>query len=220
MIIQGIKKEIIVQAGILWDYMRLGEPLRKADCLIAMGSHDLRVAEYAARLFMDGWAPILVCSGGLGRLTNGIWNETEARKFAQIALSLGVEPNKIFLEEKSANTAENLRFSRDLLGENGLEINSAILVHKPYMERRVRATADIIWPELDFVITSPPISFADYPTKDILLHDVIEIMVGDFHRLMVYANKGFQSRQKITESAMRSFDFLVKAGFNGQCLIE
>ena len=52
--IQGIKKEIIVQAGILWDYLRLGEPLRKADCLIAMGSHDLRVAEYAARLFLDG----------------------------------------------------------------------------------------------------------------------------------------------------------------------
>lgn len=218
--IQGIKKEIIVQAGILWDYLRLGEPLRNADCLIAMGSHDLRVAEYAARLFLDRWAPILVCSGGFGRLTKGIWHETEAGKFAQIALNLGVPPNKIFLEEKSANTAENLRFSRDLLGENGLEINSAILVHKPYMERRVRATADIVWPKLDFVITSPPISFTEYPSIDIPLNDVIEIMVGDFHRLMVYADRGFQSQQSITEDAMRAFDFLVKAGFDGQCVKE
>ena len=88
------------------------------------------------------------------------------------------------------------------------------------MERRVRATADIVWPKLDFVITSPSISFTEYPSIDIPLNDVIEIMVGDFHRLMVYADKGFQSRQVITDDAMRAFDFLVKAGFDGQCVKE
>ena len=216
--IEGISQEIFDQARVIWDYMKLGESLRKADCLIAMGSHDLRIAEYAARLLLDGWAPILVCSGGLGRLTKDIWRETEARKFAQIAIGKGVEPNKVLIEDKSTNTAENLRYSCDLLKSQELDITSAILVHKPYMERRVWATADVIWPELDCVITSLPTSFADYPTPGIPMREVIEIMVGDFQRLMVYAEKGFQSPQAIPEYAMRAFSFLVEAGFDGHCL--
>ncbi len=67
------------------------EPHRslKSDVILALGSHDLRVATRAAQLYLDGWAPLLVCSGGLGNLTSGIWTESEADKFAAIADSNG-----------------------------------------------------------------------------------------------------------------------------------
>ena len=41
--------ENLADARLLWDYLRLGMPLQKSGCILAMGSHDLRVGEYAAR---------------------------------------------------------------------------------------------------------------------------------------------------------------------------
>ena len=34
-------------ARTVWDYHHVGHELRKADCVIALGSHDTRVAERA-----------------------------------------------------------------------------------------------------------------------------------------------------------------------------
>lgn len=198
----------------MWDALKINAPLRKTDCIIAMGSHDLRVAEYAAQLLLDEWAPVMVCSGGLGRLTKGIWREAEGRKFAQIAIRAGVPEERVLIEDQSTNTAENLIFSRELLLEQGLDISSATLVHKPYMERRAIATAGIAWPDIETIAASPPITFLDYPTEEITLDEVIHIMVGDFKRLIVYAERGFQTQQAISKDAIASFECLVKAGYD------
>jgi uncharacterized SAM-binding protein YcdF (DUF218 family) len=207
--LDGLDEEILKQAQIVWDYLKLGQPLQKADCVIAMGSHDLRVAEYAAQLVLDGWAPLLVCSGGLGRLTENIWHETEARKFARVAEKTGIPINQILIEDKSSNTAENLKFSQALLIKNKIRISSAIWVHKPYMERRVWATVGVVWPELQSIVSSAPFALMDYPTRDIPMADVIQIMVGDFHRILVYAKMGYQIAQEIPENVMSAFNYLV-----------
>ena len=55
-----------------------------------MGSHDLRVAERGAQLFLEHWAPLLIFSGGLGNLTRGVWEQPEADRFAEIAVRMGV----------------------------------------------------------------------------------------------------------------------------------
>lgn len=208
--LDGLNKEILEQAQILWDYLKLDQTPRKADCIIAMGSHDLRVAEYAARLVLEGWAPLLVCSGGLGRLTENVWSEPEARKFARVAEKSGILYEQILVEDKSSNTSENLLLSRALLNEHKIETGSAILVHKPYMERRVMATVGVVWPELEFIVSSPQIEFLDYPTQEIPMDDVIQIMVGDFHRIIVYAELGFQTPQEIPGNVMSAFIFLVE----------
>ena len=43
-------------------------------------------------------------------------------------------------------------------------------------------------------VSSPPIPFEAYPTKDIPLEQVIHIMVGDFQRILIYPEKGFAAR--------------------------
>jgi len=55
----------------IWDYHCLGNSLDgiKADFVFALGSHDLRVAERAADLYLAGHAPYLLLSGGLGNFT-------------------------------------------------------------------------------------------------------------------------------------------------------
>ena len=95
---QGINQaQILEQAQILWDYLQMKMPLQAADCILVLGSHDLRVAAYAAQLYLDGWSPWLMFSGGLGRLTRRIWNQAEAEQFAQIALQMGVPQERILI---------------------------------------------------------------------------------------------------------------------------
>ena len=204
---------ILESAQILWDYLHLGKPLHKAECLLVMGSHDLRVADYAAQLYSEGWASIIVFSGGLGNFTREIWHETEAEKFAQIALEKGVPEQHVLIENQSTNTGENVQFSRKLLHLQGVNPASFLLVHKPYMERRALATFQKIWPEKIAYVTSPPIPFMEYPTREIPMEMVIRIMVGDFQRIMIYPQKGYQVAQRIPKKAITAYEFLVKKGF-------
>ena len=205
--------EILAAAKILWEYLKLGQPPVKSDCVIAMGSHDLRVAQYAAELVVSGWAPLLVCSGGLGRLTQDIWQESEAAKFARIATEAGIPQAQILIEDRSTNTSENILFSKDLLQKIEIPVQSAILVHKPYMERRAFATAKRYWPELEISVSSPQISFEEYPNADIGFDELIAIMVGDFQRVLVYPEKGFQIKQDIPENVNKAFSYIIKHGY-------
>ena len=134
-------------ARVVWDYHHVNHTLAKADCIIALGSHDTRVAERGAEVFLEGWAPLLVCSGHLGGLTSGIWTRSEAEIFADVAAGQGVPRERILIESRSTNTGENVDFSRQMLVEKGLLPKKAIAVQKPYMERRTLATFAQRWPE-------------------------------------------------------------------------
>ena len=209
-------EEILSLARIVWNYHLLNHELKKADCIFVLGSHDTRVAERGAELFLAGWAPLLIFSGGLGRLTDGVWEETEADKFSRIALQMGVPENAILVENKSTNTGENILFTQRLLLQQELNPDSFIVVQKPYMERRSFATFKKLWPEKDIVVTSPQISFEDYPTVDMPLEKVIHIMVGDLQRIKLYAERNFQIAQHIPGDVWNAYEQLVKAGYTEQ----
>jgi uncharacterized SAM-binding protein YcdF (DUF218 family) len=214
------RQTIIDLAQKIWDYHHLNHKLKKSDCLLVQGSHDLRVAERGAQLFLDGWGPLIIFSGGLGRLTDEIWDEPEADKFARIARQMGVPADRILIENQSTNTGENVHFTRRLLAENGLDPQTFILVQKPYMERRTYATFKQVWPEKEALVTSPQISLADYPTGEITLDAVIHIMLGDLQRIRLYANKGFQIPQEIPEDVWQTYETLVGLGYTNNLINE
>src|SRR5689334_19033955 len=103
-----INDNTLALAKKLWDYHHVNNTIEKADCILVLGSHDLRVAEHAAQLYLEGWAPLLIFSGGLGNFTKDLWTETEADLFAAIAIKMGVPKNAILVENKSTNTGENI----------------------------------------------------------------------------------------------------------------
>ena len=210
-----ITPEVKKLAKKIWDYHQIHQKLEKGDCILALGSHDPRTAKRAAQLYLDGWAPLIVFSGGLGRLTKGIWKETEAEKFAKIAIKMGVSRKDIILEKQSTNTGENIQFSYKLLKSKGINPKKIILVHKPYMERRTYATFLKQWPEkkTKFIVTSPQIPFTKYPTRQIPIDEVINIMVSDLQRLKIYPQKGFQIAQKIPDNVWQAYQKLVKLGY-------
>lgn len=197
----------------IWDYHRLNHQVKKADCILVLGSHDPRVAERGTDLFLDGYAPFMVFSGGYGTLTRHLFNKPEADLFAEIALKRGVPEENILIENKSTNTGENFKFTEKLLKTCGLDFNSFIVVQKPYMERRTYATVKKLWPEKEIIITSPQIAYEDYPNADISKETVINIIVGDLQRIKIYPEKGFQIHQEIPDSVWNAFQRLIALGY-------
>ena len=189
-----------------------------ADAILVLCSHDERVAERAAQLFHEGWAPLLIFSGGQGSITRTLWSEPEADRFARIAVDLGVPRESILIEAHSTNTGENIEFTKRLVAERGLELQNFILVQKPYMERRAFATFRKLWPEKDLIVTSPQVSFREYvdayANRALSAADVIGIMVGDLQRIRVYPARGYQIAQDIPDEVWDAFEELVSAGYD------
>jgi len=205
-------------AKLIWDYHHVHHTLAPADVIIVLGSHDTRVAERGAEVFLAGWAPLIVLSGNLGALTSEIWTRPEAEIFAEVAQAKGVPRERMLLEPRATHTGENVSFSRELLAGRGIHPRRVIAVQKPYMERRTLATFRQRWPEVDVVVTSPQIAFDDYPRPDISRDDVIHIMLGDLQRLIVYGRKGWSAPQEVPRDVQAAFERLVKAGYTRRLL--
>lgn len=205
-------------AETIWRYHQMHHQLSAADVILVLCSHDKAVAERGARLFLEGWAPLLIFSGGLGAITRQIWSEPEADQFAAIAIRMGVPPDKILIENRSTNTGENVLFTRRLLAEKHIDPQKFILVQKPYMERRSYATFSKVWPGKELIVTSPQASLeqylSDYSNETLSRDDVISIMVGDLQRIRLYPGKGFQIEQEIPADVWDAFEELVHAGFD------
>ena len=206
----------------IWRYHQLDHTLSAADATLVLCSHDIRVAERGAQLFLEGWAPLVIFSGGLGSITKRLWREPEADQFAKVAVSMGVPPDAILIENQSTNTGENILLTRRLLDEKGIAPRKFIVVQKPYMERRSYATFRKLWPEKDLVVTSPRVSLDDYleqySNETLSPDDVVSIMVGDLQRISVYPGLGFQIPQEIPADVWQAYQELVKAGYDRHLL--
>lgn len=202
----------------IWGYHQLGHTLAKSDAILVLCSHDTGVAERGAELFLDGWAPLLIFSGGLGTITRHLWSEPEADQFAAIAVRMGVPRASILTENRSTNTGENVLFTKQLLATHGLDPESFILVQKPYMERRSYATFMKVWPEKRAIVTSPRVSLDEYLERysndTLSTDDVVSIMVGDLQRVKLYAELGFQIPQDIPADVWGAYEALVAEGYD------
>ncbi|HEX4945847.1 MAG TPA: YdcF family protein [Blastocatellia bacterium] len=204
----------------IWDYHHLHHKLEPSDLILALGSNDIRVAEYAADLYLQGFAPRLMFSGNVGALTKDQFTKPEAEAFADIARQKGVPDEVMLLEPESTNTGENIRFSQRILAARGIDPARIILVQKPYMERRAFATFRQRWPEKDVIVTSPPIPFAEYCNELLPRDKVINIMVGDLQRIKFYPGLGFQIAQEIPADVWQAYETLVALGYDKHLMKE
>jgi uncharacterized SAM-binding protein YcdF (DUF218 family) len=210
--------QIFALAETIWNYHQMKHQVAQADAILVLCSHDERVAERGAQLFLEGWAPLIIFSGGRGEITKKLWDEPEAVRFARIAMGLNVSRENILVEPNSTNTGENVRFTKKLLEECGLNPKKFIVVQKPYMERRAFATFRRYWPEKEVVVTSPQVSLreylAEYSNSSLSASDVVGIMVGDLQRIKLYPALGYQIAQEIPDEVWSAFEGLVRAGYD------
>jgi uncharacterized SAM-binding protein YcdF (DUF218 family) len=206
----------------VWDYHQMHHTLSRADAILVLCSHDTVVAERGAQLFLDEWAPLLIFSGGLGTITKHLWTEPEADQFARMAVTMGVPPDRILIENRSSNTGENILFTRALLAAHGLSPGRFIVVQKPYMERRSYATFKQHWPDAHVIVTSPQIPMDEYLAnhshETLSVDEVIGIMIGDLQRIRDYPSRGFQIEQEIPDDVWAAYTELVQAGYSDRLL--
>ena len=210
-----ITLEILRDAELLYNFHAsfCREPIH-ADLILAAGSHDLRVPEHAADLFLQGYAPLIVCSGGFGKITDGLFSEPEGVLFARRCRDLGVPDEKILIEQEAHNTGENFSFSKKLLADRNICVKTGLIVCKPYMSARTLATAQKQWCEVNWRVCAPPIPFKNYCREDMPPEQEIQLLTGDLQRLRVYADLGYQIPVEIPEEIWAAFERLVQAGFD------
>lgn len=205
---------------VLWDYLKLHQQPRKADCIVGFGNFNDDIARRAAQLYREGYSEWVLFTGGLGRNTEGLLTEPEAVKFARTAERCGVPRERILIEDRSSNTAENILFTRQLLQDRGLPHSHILGVHQPFMERRITAALGVYWPEVTVTVTSPQVTIPEYLRRaveqGVTEEAAICVIVGDFQRMDLYAKKGYQLPQYIPEEAWAAFHRLVELGYDKQ----
>ena len=180
----------------LWDYMHVDMAPAKADLIVGFGCYDEQIPLRAAELYKAGYAPLVVFSGGLGRNTAGLWNASEAERFAALAMEAGVPESAVLTETRSTNAAENYLFTKALLAEKHIPAAHVLAVHKPYMERRVYAAEKMGMTE----------------------KGVVETLVGDVQRMALYPCAGYQIPQFIPPAVREAYDRLTAGGYTGQLI--
>lgn len=209
--------EFMKEIKTLWKYLKINDKLEKANCIVGFGCHDILVAKRASELYLKGYASKIIFTGGYGRITKKIWNKTEAEKFKEVAINMGVLESDILIEDKSKNTGENITYTKKILKDNKIDCKKIIFIDKPYKERRAYATLKKQWDDIDIIVTSIQMSFEEYydyfSSAEITQHKLISLMVGELQRIDLYSKKGFTIPQKIPNNVWQAFETLVNAGY-------
>jgi uncharacterized SAM-binding protein YcdF (DUF218 family) len=130
---------------VLWRMRRVlatargGRGPQHADAILVLGRELARDRptevfrarlEHGARLWREGWAPLVIVSGGMtGRATL-----SEARAGQDFLVAAGLPREAIWTEDASRHTLENLYFAREHLRQHGW--SRLLLVSDPlHLER-------------------------------------------------------------------------------------
>jgi uncharacterized SAM-binding protein YcdF (DUF218 family) len=218
-----VSEEALRLAHVLWDYHQLKHEPIPADLIVALGTNDLRVAEFAADLYHRGYGKNVLCTGGIAHSTDLLatnWPVSEAEMFAEVLERRGVPKERILLETRALNTAENVIFTREFLRQAGIHPRNILIAVKPFMQRRAWATLAVEWPEMPASVASPRMSLDEFFTAELTPEKILNIMVGDLQRIWVYARKGFSAPQRLPDEVKQAYDGLVALGFTEHLIPE
>ncbi len=203
-------------AQTIWDYHQMHHEPRPCSVAVGLGSHDLGVADTAVDLYHRGMAPLLLFTGATSPTTRERMPRGEAVHYRERALELGVPGSAVLVEPNARNTGENIRFSRALLEEKGVDVSSVLLISKPYEERRAYATARKLWPDIEIVSASTPMTLTDYVDSIGEVRLVIDMLVGALQRLLIYPEQGFMVAQEVPAEVRAAYKRLCAEGFTSR----
>lgn len=152
------------------DFMFFETTISHADVILIPGAAQPKLIEKAAELYLSGYAPFILPSGGATPKV-----ETTEWDFLQrIALQLGVPEQAILKEDQAKDTFQNAYFSLDVLQQNHIPFRNVILVCKNYHARRALLTYQFIFPKDTQFIVCPVVDNREV-TKDNWYKDEMKI---------------------------------------------
>ncbi|MGH3387776.1 MAG: YdcF family protein [Actinomadura sp.] len=202
----------------LWDYHDMHHTIRPSDVGIGLGSHDLGVATFTAELYHQGVFPRIVFTGANAPTTVARFPRGEAVHYREHAIELGVPDEAILVEPHATNTGQNIELTRKLLAEHEIDVRSAVLISRPYQQRRAYSTAKKLWPDLAINCASRPLPLDDYIDGIGDVNRVINMLVGDTQRIMIYPERGFAISQDVPPEVEAAYRRLIEAGFTSRLI--
>lgn len=136
----------------------------KADVIFIPGNGYPQMAERAARLYKENYAPYVLPSGKYS-VTKSCFSGVLAKKekykgefltewefLKSVLLENGVSEQAILREEKATFTYENAMYSRKVTDEAGIVVRRGILCCKAYHARRCKMYYQRAYPETEFLV--------------------------------------------------------------------
>ena len=142
------------------NYIFVADEPEKVEAIFLPGGSHPEQPEYAAALYHKGYAKWLIPSGGISvkadkwqgvRSKADIYNgdyQSDCEFFTDVLIKNGVPTNAIIGEYKAGHTRDNAFFSRKMVDEKGIEINSAFIVCKAFHARRCLMLYQMAFPEV------------------------------------------------------------------------
>ena len=136
----------------------------KADIIFVPGNGFPEMAEKAARLYKEGYAPYILPSGRysitMGRFVGvqskkDVYNEdyeTECEFLKSVLMKNGVPESAILLEDQATFTYENAIFSKQVTDLHKIKVNKAILCCKTYHARRSLMYYQLLYPDAEILV--------------------------------------------------------------------
>ena len=167
----------------------------KADIIFVPGNGYPHMAEKAAELYREGYAPAVLPSGKYSITTgrfSGVLSEkekyhgsyeTEWEFLRDVLVKNGVKPEDILREDRATYTYENALFSREVTEKAGLSVKKAILCCKSHHARRVLMYFQYVYPETEFLVCP---SFPDGITRSNWNHTElgVDAVTGEATRII------------------------------------
>ena len=137
---------------------------QKVDAIFLPGGSHPEQPEYAAELYLKGYAKWLVPSGGVSvkrdkwpgvRSKADVYNgnyQFDCEFLTDVFLKNGVPADAIIGENKSGHTRDNAFLSRMVVDEKGIEIKTAIIVCKAFHARRCLMFYQMAFPDTTFYV--------------------------------------------------------------------
>lgn len=146
------------------DFIFIEHKPEKADIIFGPGNGYPHMAEKAASLYKEGYAPWILPSGKYSitagkfsgvLLKEEIYNSdyrTEWEFLKDVLIKNGVSDKDILKEDQATFTWENALYSRKVTDAAGITVNKAILCCKAYHARRVLMYYHRAYPEAELLV--------------------------------------------------------------------
>ena len=137
------------------DFIFLQDMPQKADVIFIPGSNEGGLARTAAKLYHEGYAPVIVPSGKYAKwighnIVEGY--ETESDYFAKILIDEGVPEKAVLKERQATYTYENAIYTKKLLDDMGIEVKKALLCCQAYHARRSKLYYQVLFPDTEILV--------------------------------------------------------------------
>ncbi len=146
------------------DFVFVEDKPEKADMIFVPGNGFPQMAERAAQLYKEGYAPYILPSGKysitMGKFV-GVQSrreiydgdyETEWEFLKNVLMKNGVPKEAILREDQATFTYENAIYSRQVTDGKGIQVKNAILCCKTYHARRSLMYYQLLYPETRILV--------------------------------------------------------------------